>query len=77
MSQIVIVGSSHQPQVILKSIVDGLRHEIREETCAEITVGPLLLALVVLATEPLIPEIADQLLALITTPPTHNPFGEA
>jgi hypothetical protein len=25
----------------------------------------------------LIPEIADQLLALITTPPTHNPFGEA
>ena len=60
-----------------ESIVDGLRREIREETCAEITVGPLLLALVVLATEPLIPEIAGQLLALIATPPTHNPFGEA
>jgi 8-oxo-dGTP pyrophosphatase MutT (NUDIX family) len=109
-----------------KSIVDGLRRELREETCAEITVGSLLLALeyfpphfdqrygdlhrldlifrcdlqagsepqlparpdshqvavqwvplVALATEPLIPEIADQLLALITTPPTHNPFGEA
>ena len=108
-----------------ESIVDGLRRELREETCAEITVGPLLLALeyfpphfdqrygdlhklslifrcdlqagsepqlparrdphqvavqwvplVALATEPLIPEIADQLLALITTPPTHNPFGE-
>ena len=109
-----------------ESIVDGLRRELREETCAEITVGSLLLALeyfpphfdqrygdlhklslifrcdlqagsepqlpagpdphqvavqwvplVALSTEPLIPEIAGKLLALITTPPTHNPFGEA
>ena len=28
-----------------ESIVDGLRRELREETCAEITVEPLLLAL--------------------------------
>ena len=109
-----------------ESIVDGLRRELREETCAEITVGPLLLALeyfpphfdqrygdlhklslifrcdlqagsepqlparpdphqvavqrvplVALATEPLIPEIAGQLLTLIATPPRHHPFGEA
>jgi ADP-ribose pyrophosphatase YjhB (NUDIX family) len=28
-----------------ESIVDGLRREVREETCAEITVGSLVLAL--------------------------------
>ena len=108
-----------------ESIVAGLQREVLEETCAEITVGPLLLALEYfpphfdhqygplhklglifrcelvagseprlplrpdehqvavqwvpltdLPAEPLIPAIADQLLALIAAPSLYNPFRD-